>query len=87
VRAIIRWCLTNRPVVILVSVLMMGAGVFATFNLNQELLPDISFPQVFIVTADPGAGPEVVDRDISQPMSAALGGIAGIWLGVRLSAN
>ena len=77
-RAIIRWCLTNRPVVILVSVLMMGAGVFATFNLNQELLPDISFPQVFIVTADPGAGPEVVDRDISQPMSAALGGIANL---------
>jgi len=55
VRAIIRWCLTNRPVVILVAVLMMGAGVFATFNLNQELLPDISFPSVFIVTADPGA--------------------------------
>ena len=77
-RAIIRWCLTNRPVVILVAVLMMGAGVFATFNLNQELLPDISFPSVFIVTADPGAGPEVVDRDISQPMAAALSGLPNL---------
>jgi HAE1 family hydrophobic/amphiphilic exporter-1 len=72
---IVAWCLANRPVVILFSLLLMAGGVFSIFRLNQELLPDVSFPSVYVVTADPGAGPEVVDRDVSQPIATALSGL------------
>ncbi|HVS05953.1 MAG TPA: efflux RND transporter permease subunit [Candidatus Dormibacteraeota bacterium] len=74
-RRIIAWCLGNRPVVILFAVLFMGAGIFSIFRLNQELLPSVDFPSVFIVTSDPGANPAVIDRDISVPLSGALNGL------------
>jgi hydrophobic/amphiphilic exporter-1 (mainly G- bacteria), HAE1 family len=75
VRRVSVWCLGNRPVVILFAVLFMGAGIFSIFRLNQELLPSIDFPTVFIVTGDPGANPAVIDRDVSLPLSNALNGL------------
>jgi len=74
-RRVIAWCLGNRPVVVLFAILFMGAGLFSIFRLNQELLPSIDFPSVFIVTGDPGANPAVIDRDISSPLSNALNGL------------
>ncbi len=74
-RRIVAWCLGNRPVVILFALLFMGAGIFSIFRLNQELLPSIEFPSVFIVTSDPGANPAVIDRDINIPLSNALNGL------------
>ena len=76
-RSIVRWCLDNRAVVLLFTVILMGAGVVSMFQLRQELLPSIEFPGVFIVTADPGASPEVVDRDVSVPIAEALQGTPG----------
>ena len=74
-RTIVGWCLANRSVVILFGLLLVGGGVFSIFRLNQELLPDITFPTVYIVTSDVGASPEVVDRDVSVPMADALTGL------------
>ena len=54
-QTIVRWCLSNRPVVILFGLILIGAGVGASFRLNQELLPNVEFPGVYILTADPGA--------------------------------
>lgn len=76
-RSIVAWCLNNRPVVILFSLILMAAGVVSTFRINQELLPSIEFPGVYVVTADPGASPEVVDRDVSVPLAEALQGVTG----------
>ena len=74
-RRSIAWCLRNRAVVILFGFLFMAAGVVSIFRLNQELLPSIDFPGVFIVTTEPGASPAIVDRDISIPLSNALNGL------------
>src|SRR6266851_2378535 len=74
-QTIVRWCLGNRPVVILFGLILIGAGIGATFRLNQELLPNVEFPSAYILTTDPGAGPEVVDRDVTQPLAAALTGL------------
>jgi multidrug efflux pump subunit AcrB len=49
-KRIVRWCLGNKSVVILTTILLIGSGVYATTRLNQELLPDISFP---IITSRP----------------------------------
>ncbi len=75
-RRMIAWCIGNRAVVILFGVLFMVAGVASIFKLNQELLPSIDFPSVFIVTSEPGASPAVVDRDISLPLVNALNGLS-----------
>lgn len=73
--SIVRWCLNNRPVVVLFSLVLMGAGVASTFRLNQELLPSVEFPQVYVLVQNPGAGPQQVDRELSKPLSDGLTGL------------
>src|SRR5687768_13828573 len=75
---IVRWCLKNKSVVILATILLIGSGVYATTRLNQELLPDISFPIITISTPVAGAGPDLVDEQVTQPVEAAINGVQGI---------
>src|SRR5215207_5809287 len=75
---IVRWCLKNKSVVILATILLIGSGFYATTRLNQELLPDISFPIITISTPVAGAGPELVDEQVTQPVEDALNGVQEI---------
>lgn len=77
-RSIVGWCLKNKSVVILATVLLVASGVYATMQLNQELLPDIEFPAVGIATPVPGAGPDLVDEQVTQPVESAIANIDGI---------
>ena len=72
---IVRWCLGNRAVVILFSLILMGAGIFSIFRINQELLPSVEFPGVYILVPETGAGPQQVDRDVSRPLVQGLAGL------------
>jgi hydrophobic/amphiphilic exporter-1 (mainly G- bacteria), HAE1 family len=75
---IVRWGLKNKSVVILATILLIGSGVYATTRLNQELLPDISFPIITISTPMAGAGPDLVDEQVTQPVEDAIDGVQGI---------
>ena len=75
---IVRWCLKNKSVVILATILLVGSGAYATTRLNQELLPDISFPIITISTPLAGAGPDLVDEQVTQPVEDAINGVEGI---------
>ena len=75
---IVRWSLGNKSVVILAAILLIGSGVYATTRLNQELLPDISFPIITISTPVAGAGPDLVDEQVTQPVEDAINGVQGI---------
>ena len=58
--------LANRSVVGLLTVLVIGAGLLSATALKQELLPSFEVPQASIVTAYPGASPEIVDAQVSS---------------------
>ncbi len=75
---IVSWCLNNKSVVFLATLLLIGSGIFATTRLNQELLPDVDFPVILLSTPVPGAGPDVVDEQVSQPIEGAIGGVEGV---------
>ena len=77
-QAVVRWCLKNKSVVILAGFILIAAGAYATTRLNQELLPDIEFPLVTVSTPVAGAGPDVVDEQVTQPLQGAVEGIEGI---------
>ncbi len=77
-RSIVAWCLKNKSVVVLATVLLIASGAYATTQLNQELLPDIEFPAVGVATPVPGAGPDLVDEQVTQPIESAVGNISGI---------
>lgn len=69
-QGIVRWCLKNKSVVILAAAILIASGTYATTRLNQELLPDIEFPLITVSTPVPGAGPDVVDEQVTQPLQA-----------------
>ncbi|PLS84484.1 MAG: hypothetical protein CYG60_17750 [Actinobacteria bacterium] len=75
---IVSWCLRNKSVVFLATLLLIASGVFATTRLNQELLPDIEFPVITISTPVPGAGPETVDEQVTQPLESVITGVENL---------
>ena len=60
--------LANRSVVGLLTILVVAAGLISLSSLKQELLPSFEVPQASIVTAYPGASPEIIDAQVSSPI-------------------
>ncbi len=77
-QAIVRWCLKNKSVVFLAAAILIAAGSYATTRLNQELFPDIEFPLITVSTPVAGAGPDLVDEQVTQPLQSAVEGVEGI---------
>jgi cobalt-zinc-cadmium resistance protein CzcA len=78
VRAIITWSLHNRFIVILGAIALIGAGVYSMRNLNVEAYPDPTPPLVEVITQNPGASPEEMERLIGIPLETALNGMPGL---------
>jgi len=70
--------LANRALIALVTVFASVFGVITMSSLKQELIPSIEFPQITVLTAMPGASPEVVDKQVSEPLEKALNGVEGL---------
>ena len=63
----------KKPLTVFVAVLaILVLGVVAYTKMTPDLLPDMDFPYVVIVTTDPGASPEAVETDITKPMEKAM---------------
>ncbi|OMH28265.1 hydrogenase expression protein [Tersicoccus phoenicis] len=70
--------LGNRALIALVTVLASVFGVITMTSLKQELIPSIEFPQVSVITSMPGSSPEVIDKQVSAPLEAALNAVEGL---------
>jgi len=68
----------NRSVVALITVITAIFGFISLGSLKQELVPSFEVPQAAIVTAYPGASPEVVDTQVSQVIEDAVRQIDGL---------
>ncbi|MGN9813594.1 efflux RND transporter permease subunit [Micromonospora sp. BQ11] len=73
-----RFSLANRGLVALIAVVITAFGAFAVPSLKQQLLPSLEFPAAFIVAAYPGAGPEIVESQVTEPIENSLQGITGL---------
>ena len=70
--------LSNRALIALITVFVAVFGVISMSSLKQELIPSLEFPQISVITALPGASPEVVDAQISEPLEGALTAVEGL---------
>ena len=70
--------LTHRTVVLLLALLTIGLGVYATTALKQELIPSIDVPQGSIISAYPGASPEIIEAQVSKPIESAVKAVDGV---------
>ncbi len=73
-----RLSLRNRSLIGLLALVVVGFGAFALPQLKQQLFPSLQFPQARIVTQYPGAAPDAVDRQVTEPLEGALQGLKGL---------
>src|SRR3954471_7641688 len=78
VRALISWSLHNRFIVLLGTIGLIAAGVHSALNLNVEAYPDPTPPLVEVITQNPGASPEEMERLVGIPIETALNGMPGL---------
>ncbi|GAB2936736.1 efflux RND transporter permease subunit [Micromonospora polyrhachis] len=73
-----RFSLANRGLVALIAVVLTGFGLFAVPSLKQQLLPSLEYPGAFVIAAYPGAAPEIVEAQVTEPIENSIQGIAGL---------
>jgi len=70
--------LRRATVLVVVVVALFVAGVLAATQIKLELYPDIDFPAMTVVSTYPGASPQDVTDDVSQPIEQAASTLAGL---------
>ncbi|QCG46541.1 efflux RND transporter permease subunit [Aeromonas schubertii] len=77
IAAIIRWSLGNRFLVLLVTLLVTAWGIWSVRQTPVDALPDLSDVQVIIKTSYPGQAPQVVEDQVTYPLTTALLAVPG----------
>ena len=75
IERIIDWSANNRFIVILVYILITGFGIYCVINLPVDAIPDLSENQVIVFTEWMGRSPEIVEQQVTYPISSALQGL------------
>jgi len=70
--------LAHRTVVLLLTLLTIGLGIWAAGALKQELIPSIDVPRGSVLTVFPGAAPDVVEAQVSKPIETAVKSVDGV---------
>ncbi|HSN73434.1 MAG TPA: efflux RND transporter permease subunit, partial [Steroidobacteraceae bacterium] len=77
IAAIIRGSLANPVLVLLGAALLAGLGIYAVRNTPIDALPDLSDVQVIVRTSFPGQAPQVVEDQVTFPLTTALLAVPG----------
>jgi Cu(I)/Ag(I) efflux system membrane protein CusA/SilA len=77
IKSIIYWSVKNRFFVLLATVMIVGAGLFTVKNTAVDALPDLSDVQVIIKTSYPGQAPQVVEDQVTYPLTTAMLSVPG----------
>ncbi len=74
---LIRWSIDNRVLVLITTVLLIGVGVYSVKNTPIDAIPDLSDVQVIIKTSYPGQAPQVVEDQVTYPLTTAMLSVPG----------
>ena len=77
-KSLIRAALSQRLLVLVVSVVLVGFGVRAAMRLSVDAFPDVTNVQVQVATEVPGRSPEEVERFVTVPLEVAMTGLPGL---------
>lgn len=77
ITAIIQWSVKNRVLVLLATVILTGMGLFSLKNTPVDAIPDLSDVQVIIKTSYPGQAPQVVEDQVTYPLTTAMLSVPG----------
>ncbi|NIN36513.1 MAG: efflux RND transporter permease subunit [Gammaproteobacteria bacterium] len=69
---IIDWSIRNRFLILLLSILLVFAGIYTLKETPVDAIPDLSDVQVIIKTSYPGQAPQVVEDQVTYPLTTAM---------------
>ncbi len=72
IAAVIRWSARNSFLVLLATAFIVFAGVYAVRHTALDAIPDLSDTQVIVYTEYPGQAPQVVEDQVTYPLTTAL---------------
>jgi Cu(I)/Ag(I) efflux system membrane protein CusA/SilA len=74
---LIRWSIENRLLVLLTTVLVTAWGVWALARTPLDAIPDLSDVQVIIRTSYPGQAPQIVENQVTYPLTTTMLSVPG----------
>ncbi|MGD9340892.1 MAG: CusA/CzcA family heavy metal efflux RND transporter [Chromatiales bacterium] len=77
INAILEWSVRNRTMVLTLAVLLAAWSFYAVRNTPVDAIPDLSDVQVIIKTHYPGQAPQVVEDQVTYPLTTALLSVPG----------
>ncbi|MGY8812655.1 MAG: efflux RND transporter permease subunit [Pseudomonadales bacterium] len=77
IASIIRWSVANRFLVLLATLFTVAWGVWSIKNTAVDALPDLSDVQVIIRTAYPGQAPQIVENQVTYPLTTTMLSVPG----------
>ena len=77
ITAIIQWSIHNRFFVLLATLMVVGGGLYSIKNTPVDAIPDLSDVQVIIKTSYPGQSSQVVEDQVTYPLTTAMLSVPG----------
>ncbi len=77
IESIIRWSVGNRFFVLIGTAMLVAVGLYSLKNTPVDALPDLSDVQVIIKTTFPGQAPQVVEDQVTYPLTTAMLSVPG----------
>ena len=72
IKRVIGWSVDHRVLVLLLTALLVGVGVYSVRVTPVDAIPDLSDVQVIIKTSYPGQAPQVVEDQVTYPLTTAM---------------
>ena len=74
---LIRWSIENRLLVVIATLILAGLGWLAVKEIPLDAIPDLSDVQVIIRTGFPGQSPQVVEEQVTYPITTTMLAVPG----------
>src|SRR5262249_44488190 len=74
---LIRWSIANRFLVLLATLMVTAWGVWSLYRMPLDAIPDLSDVQVIIRTTYPGQAPQIVEHQITYPLTTTMLSVPG----------
>jgi Cu(I)/Ag(I) efflux system membrane protein CusA/SilA len=72
IERVIEGCVRNKFLVILLTLAVIAGGVYAMLNIPLDAIPDLSDVQVIVFTSFPGQAPQVVEDQVTYPLTTKM---------------
>ncbi len=77
IKRVIDWSLRNRLFVLIFSLMLALAGIYALRDMALDAIPDLSDAQVIVKTSYPGQSPDIVEDQVTYPLTSAFLSVPG----------